>query len=68
MHNAMNEADLLCDTLLDQGIDTCFANPGTSDMHFVAALDRKPQTRCIPGTERASTPMLNVVDDHQRRG
>ena len=33
-------ADLLCETLLAQGVDHCFANPGTSEMHFVAALDR----------------------------
>lgn len=45
----MNGADLLCDTLLANGIDICFANPGTSEMHFVAALDRKPQMRCILG-------------------
>ena len=45
----MNGADALCDTLLASGIDTCFANPGTSEMHFVAALDRKPQMRCILG-------------------
>ena len=45
----MNGADVLCDTLLAAGVDTCFANPGTSEMHFVAALDRKPQMRCILG-------------------
>lgn len=45
----MNGADALCDTLLAAGIDTCFANPGTSEMHFVAALDRKPQMRCVLG-------------------
>jgi acetolactate synthase-1/2/3 large subunit len=45
----MNGADVLCDTLLAGGIDTCFANPGTSEMHFVAALDRKPQMRCVLG-------------------
>ena len=45
----MNGADVLCDTLLGSGVDTCFANPGTSEMHFVAALDRKPQMRCILG-------------------
>lgn len=49
----MNGADLLCDTLLANGIDTCFANPGTSEMHFVAALDRKPQMRCILGLSEA---------------
>ncbi|WP_395541511.1 acetolactate synthase large subunit [Neotabrizicola sp. sgz301269] len=45
----MNGADILCETLLANGIDTCFANPGTSEMHFVAALDRQPQMRCVLG-------------------
>ena len=45
----MNGADSLCDTLLENDIDVCFANPGTSEMHFVAALDRKPQMRCVLG-------------------
>ena len=45
----MNGADALCDALLINGVDVCFANPGTSEMHFVAALDRKPQMRCILG-------------------
>ena len=45
----MNGADSLCETLLANGIDTCFANPGTSEMHFVAALDRQPRMRCILG-------------------
>lgn len=44
-----NGADLLCETLLANGIDTCFANPGTSEMHFVAALDRQPRIRCVLG-------------------
>jgi acetolactate synthase-1/2/3 large subunit len=45
----MNGADLLCDQLLALDVDLCFANPGTSEMHFVAALDRKPQLRCVLG-------------------
>lgn len=45
----MNGADLLCETLLANDIDVCFANPGTSEMHFVAALDRQPRMRCILG-------------------
>lgn len=45
----MNGADLLCDQLLSLGVDACFANPGTSEMHFVAALDRKPELRCVLG-------------------
>lgn len=44
-----NGADVLCQTLLAAGIDTCFANPGTSEMHFVAALDEVPQMRCVLG-------------------
>ena len=42
-------ADRLCDVLLANGINVCFANPGTSEMHFVAALDRRPEMRCILG-------------------
>ena len=45
----MNGADRLCETLLANGVDVCFANPGTSEMHFVAALDRNPRMRCILG-------------------
>ena len=44
-----NGADVLVDTLLANSVDVCFANPGTSEMHFVAALDRKPQMRCVLG-------------------
>lgn len=42
-------ADSLCDTLLANNVDVCFANPGTSEMYFVAALDRKPKMRCVLG-------------------
>lgn len=45
----MNGADLVCDALLANGVDTWFANPGTSEMHLVAALDRRPEIRCILG-------------------
>jgi acetolactate synthase-1/2/3 large subunit len=45
----MNGAESLVKTLLDSGIDTCFANPGTSEMHFVAALDRTAGMRCVLG-------------------
>jgi acetolactate synthase I/II/III large subunit len=47
--NIRNGADVLTDTLLANGVDVCFANPGTSEMHFVGALDRKPQMRCVLG-------------------
>src|SRR5262245_19645823 len=45
----MNGADVLTDVLLANDVRVCFANPGTSEMHFVAALDRKPQLRCVLG-------------------
>lgn len=45
----MNGADSLIHTLLDEGVDVCFTNPGTSEMHFVAALDRTPGMRCVLG-------------------
>jgi acetolactate synthase-1/2/3 large subunit len=38
----MNGADSVVQTLAGGGIDICFANPGTSEMHFVAALDKSP--------------------------
>src|SRR5918994_4598140 len=36
-------------TLVDAGVDVCFTNPGTSEMHFVAALDTVPEMRAILG-------------------
>ena len=35
----MNGAQSLIQTLVNCGVDVCFANPGTSEMHLVAALD-----------------------------
>ena len=43
----MNGAESLVRTLLGCGVEVCFANPGTSEMHFVAALDRVPGMRCV---------------------
>src|SRR5205085_787920 len=34
-------------TLVDCGVDVCFTNPGTSEMHFVAALDSVPELRGV---------------------
>src|SRR5881394_3263474 len=41
----MNGAQALIRTLVDGGVDVCFTNPGTSEMHFVAALDSVPEMR-----------------------
>ena len=43
----MNGAQSLIRTLVDSGVDVCFGNPGTSEMHFVAALDTVPEMRGV---------------------
>src|SRR5258706_13615762 len=43
----MNGAESLVHTLADSGVEICFGNPGTSEMHFVAALDREPKMRGV---------------------
>lgn len=43
----LNGAQALIRTLVDGGVTTCFANPGTSEMHFVAALDGVPGMRGV---------------------
>src|SRR3954465_1771003 len=45
----MNGAESLVRTMVKGGVDVCFSNPGTSEMHFVAALDRVPGMRCVLG-------------------
>jgi acetolactate synthase I/II/III large subunit len=45
----MNGAQALIRTLADAGVDVCFTNPGTSEMHFVAALDDVPEMRAVLG-------------------
>ena len=44
---SMNGAQSLVKSLVASGIDTCFANPGTSEMHFVGALDSAPELRAV---------------------
>jgi acetolactate synthase I/II/III large subunit len=43
----MNGAESLVRTLVESGVEICFANPGTSEMHFVAALDKVEGIRAI---------------------
>ncbi|NJN52539.1 MAG: hypothetical protein HC809_13075, partial [Gammaproteobacteria bacterium] len=45
----MNGAESLLETLVRSGVDVCFTNPGTSEMHFVAALDRQEGMRAVLG-------------------
>ncbi|WP_204318670.1 acetolactate synthase large subunit [Pseudooceanicola aestuarii] len=43
----MNGADKVVEALADEGIDLCLTNPGTSEMHFLAALDARPDIRPV---------------------
>jgi acetolactate synthase-1/2/3 large subunit len=43
----MNGAESLVATLAGGGVEVCFTNPGTSEMHIVAALDGEPRIRCV---------------------
>jgi len=43
----MNGSEALIKALADAGVDTCFANPGTSEMSLVAALDKEPRIRSV---------------------
>src|SRR5262249_9124814 len=43
----MTGAESLVRTLVAGGVQVCFANPGTSEIHFVAALDRVEGIRCV---------------------
>jgi acetolactate synthase-1/2/3 large subunit len=47
--STMNGAQSLIRTLVDAGVEVCFSNPGTSEMHFVAALDSVPEMRGVLG-------------------
>jgi acetolactate synthase-1/2/3 large subunit len=49
LDNKMNGAESLIRSLMAGGVETCFANPGTSEIHIVAALDRASEMRCVLG-------------------
>jgi len=53
--NKSNGAQALMDTLTNAGIDTCFTNPGTSEMHFVAALDNSDMRAVLTLFEGVAT-------------
>ena len=60
----MNGADVILRSLIAGGIDVCFANPGTSEMHFVSALDRITGIRCVLGL--AETVVTGAADGYAR--
>ena len=45
----MNASDALIKTLVANGLEVVFANPGTSEMHLVAAIDNNPEIRPVLG-------------------
>jgi acetolactate synthase I/II/III large subunit len=45
--DSLKGAEAVVRTLVDSGVSTCFANPGTSEMHLVAALDTVPEMRGV---------------------
>ncbi len=60
----MNGAESLARTLVASGVEICFGNPGTSEMHFVAALDRVAGLRCVLGL--AETVVAGCADGYAR--
>ena len=56
----MNGAQSLIRTLVDSGVEVCFMNPGTSEMHLVTAIDTTPGMRAVLGLfEGAVTGMAD---------
>ena len=51
----MNGAEVLLQTAIDAGLDICFANPGTTEMPLVAALDSAPGIRAVLGLQENVT-------------
>jgi acetolactate synthase-1/2/3 large subunit len=43
----MNGAQALFKALTDAGLDTCFANPGTSEMQLVYEMARTKDARAV---------------------
>lgn len=64
MTTTQTGAEALVRTLIAGGVETCFANPGTSEMHFVAALDRIPGVRCVLGLQENT--VTGMADGYYR--
>ncbi len=60
----MNGAESLIRTLIASGVEVCFANAGTSEIHFVLALDKIEGMRCILGM--AETVVTGCADGYAR--
>lgn len=57
-------AEAVLHTLIDAGVELCFTNPGTSEMHFIAALDQAGGMRCVLGL--AETVVTGAADGYAR--
>lgn len=60
----LNGAESLVRSLIENDLELCFANPGTSEMHFVAALDKVPGLRCVLGLHE--TVVTGAADGYAR--
>jgi acetolactate synthase-1/2/3 large subunit len=60
----LNGAQALVQSLIGAGVELCFANPGTSEMHFVAALDAASGPRCVLGLHE--TVVCGMADGYWR--
>jgi len=60
----MTGAESLIRTLIASGVEVCFANPGTSEIHFVIALDKVEGMRCVLGM--AETVVTGCADGYAR--
>src|SRR5512136_338854 len=60
----MNGAESLIRTLIVSGVEVCFANAGTSEIHFVLALDKIERMCCILGM--AETVVTGCADGYAR--
>ncbi|MBM3572147.1 MAG: acetolactate synthase large subunit [Alphaproteobacteria bacterium] len=60
----MNGAESLVRTLVAGDVNVCFTNPGTSEMHFVVALDRVDGMRCVLGLHE--TVVTGAADGYAR--
>jgi acetolactate synthase-1/2/3 large subunit len=60
----LNGAGALIRTLAASGVELCLGNPGTSEMHFVAALDEVPEMRAVLGLHE--TVVTGAADGYAR--
>jgi len=60
----MTGAESLIHTLIASGVEVCFANPGTTEMQFVVALDKIESIRCTLGL--AETVVTGCADGYAR--